>query len=63
MDVTYAIVKVYVTDHNDVIKCHSNIITTIWWTSAIKVTVLLKTVRSEMKGVQEKEFIMGVRGR
>ena len=62
MDVRYAIVKVYITERNDVIKCHSNVII-IWRTSAIEVTVLLKDLPPEMKGVQEKEFIMGVRGR
>ena len=51
MDITY------VTERNDVIKCHSNVIT-IWQTSTIKVTVLLKNLHSEMKGVQEKESIM-----
>ena len=60
MDVTYAIVKVYFTESNDVIKRHNNVIT-IWRTSEIEVTALLKDlhVRSEMKGVQEKENIMG----
>ena len=29
MEVTYAIVKVYVTEHYDVIKCHSIVITII----------------------------------
>ena len=53
MDVTYTIVKVYVTERNDVIKRHSNVIT-IWRTSAIEVAALLKNLRSEMKGVQEK---------
>ena len=62
MNVTFAIVKVYVTEHNDIIKRHSNAIT-IWQTSAIEMTALLKNLRSEMKGVQEKESIMGVRGR
>ena len=53
--VTYAIVNGYVTDSN---------VITIWRTSAIKVTALLKkNLRSETKGVQEKESIMGVRGR
>ena len=61
MDVTYAIVKVYVTGRNADIKRHSNVIT-LWRTSAIVVTALLKTLRSEMKAVQEKESIMGVRG-
>ena len=48
MDITYAIVKVYVTDRNDVIKRPSNAIT-IWRTTAIEVTALLKksTFRNE----------------
>ena len=62
MDVTYAIAKVYLTERNDAIKRHSNVIT-IWLTLAIQVTALLKNPRSEMKGVQEKESVMGVRGR
>ena len=62
MDVTYAIVMVYIIERNDVIKHHSNVIT-IWRTSAIKVAALLKNLLSEMKGVQEKESITGVRGR
>ena len=53
MDVAHAIVKVYVTERNDIIKPHSNVIT-IWRSSAIEVTALLKKLRSEMKGVQEK---------
>ena len=61
MDVTYAIVKVYITIRNDVIKRHSNVIT-IWRTSGIEVTALLKKSTSEMKGVQEKEFIISVSG-
>ena len=61
MDITKAI-KVYITERNDVIKCHSKVIT-IWRTSAIEVSALLKNLCSEMKGVQEKESIMGVRGR
>ena len=52
MDVTYAIFTLYVTERNDVIKRHSVI--TLWRTSAIEVTALLKNLRSEMKGVQEK---------
>ena len=48
MDVTHAIVKVYVTDRNDVIKRHSNVL----------VTALVKHLRSEMKGEQEKGSIM-----
>ena len=62
MDVTYTIVKGYVTERYDVIKGHSNAIT-IWQTSAINVTALLKTLRSEKKGVQEKESIMGAKPR
>ena len=46
----------------DIIKCHSNVIT-IWQTSAIEVTALLKNLGSEIKGVPEKESIIGVRGR
>ena len=46
MDVTYAIVNVYVTERNDVIKRYSNVIT-IWRTSAIEVTALLNNLRSE----------------
>ena len=37
MDVTYVIVKIYVTERNDVIKRNSNVIT-IWRTSAIEVS-------------------------
>ena len=58
MDVTNVIVKLYVTECNDVFKRLSNAIT-IWRTSAVEVTVLLKKLCSEMKGVQEKESIMG----
>ena len=57
-----AIVKVYVTERNDIIKRHSNIFT-IWRTPVIGMTALLKDLRSEMKDVQEKKYIMGVRGR
>ena len=62
LDVTYAIVKVDVTGRNDVSKRHGNIIT-VWQTSTKEVTALFKNQRSEMKGMQEKEIIMGVRGR
>ena len=57
MDIMYAIVKVYITERNDVIKCHSHVIS-IWRTSAIEVTAWLKNLRSEVKGVQEKEFVV-----
>ena len=63
MNVGQAIVKVYVTERNDVNKCHSNVIT-IWQTSAIEVTALFKkSLHTKMKGVQEKVSIMGVRDR
>ena len=62
MVITYVIINVYVTERNDVIKRHSYVIT-IWLTSAIGVTALLNNLRSEMKGVHEKESIIGVRGR
>ena len=64
MDVTYAIVKVYVTQHIDVIQRHSNVIK-IWWMSAIEVTALLKKsmFRNERCGKKKKESVMGVRGR
>ena len=57
MDVTYAIVQVYVTESNDVIKRHS-IVITLWRTPPIELTALSKHLRSEMKGVQEKESIV-----
>ena len=60
MDITYAIVKVYVTECIDDRKCHSNVIT-ILRTSAIEVNALFKKLCSEMKCVQEKESTMGVR--
>ena len=62
MDVTYPIVKVYVTQLNDIIKCYSNV-SAIWRTSATEVTALLKYLHLEIQGVQEKESIMGVRVR
>ena len=62
MKVTYEIVKFYVTERNDIIKRHSNVIT-IRRTSAIEVTALLKNLHSETKDVQEKESVMGVRVR
>ena len=45
--VTYAIVKVYVTERNDVMKCHSYVII-IWRMSAMEVTSILKNLRSEI---------------
>ena len=62
MKVTYEIDKFYVTERNDIIKRHSNVIT-IRRTSAIEVTALLKNLHSETKDVQEKEYVMGVRVR
>ena len=44
-----AIIKVNGTESNDVIKRHSNVIT-IWWTSTIEVTALLKNIRLQMEG-------------
>ena len=58
MGITYAIVN----ERNDVIKRHSNVIT-IWRTSVIEVTALLKKLRSGVKAVQEKESVMSMRGR
>ena len=62
MDVKYTIIKVYTTECDDVIKCHSSVIA-IWCMLTIELTALLKHLHSEMKGVQEEESIMGVRGR
>ena len=53
MDVTFAIVEVYVTERNDDMERNSNVIT-MWRTSAIELTAVLNNLRSEMKGVQEK---------
>ena len=53
MYVTYVIVKIYVTERNDIVKRYSNVIT-VWRTSAIEVTALLKHLCSEMKGVQKR---------
>ena len=58
----HTIARVYITERNDVIKRNRNVIT-IWRTWATEVTALLEHIHSEMKGVQEKEFMMGVRGR
>ena len=53
MDVTYAIVKIYVTERNDVIKRHSNVIT-ILRTSEIKVAALLKIYVQKWKPCKKK---------
>ena len=58
----YAIVKVNVTEHNDVIKRHTNVIT-ILRISATEVTALSQNIRPEMKGIREKKYFIGVRGR
>ena len=62
MDVTFAIVKVYVTERNDVIKRHRNAIT-IWRTSAIEVTALLKNSTLRNERCARKRIYHGVRGR
>ena len=62
MDFTYAIVKVYVTERNDVIKRHSNVIT-VWQASVIWVTALLEKSTFRNKRCEEKESITGVRSR
>ena len=60
MDVTYATVKICVTECNDVMKRHSHL-------NMVDVSnrsdCIIKNLRSEMEGVQEKESIMGVSGR
>ena len=62
MDVTYNIVKVYVTECNDVIKknpqyCYHNRADV-----SNRSECIMKNLSPEMKSVQEKESIMGVRG-
>ena len=57
-----AIVKVYVTEDYDAIKRHSNV-SAILRTTATGVTALSKNLHSEMKGLQENGFIMGLRGK
>ena len=61
MSVAYAIVTVYVTERNDVIKRHNNVIT-IWLTSAIEVTALLENLRSEFKRYAGKRIYHGCEG-
>ena len=56
MHVTYAIVKVYLTKRNDAIIRLSNVIT-IWRTSVIEVTALLKILSSEMEGVERNNQV------
>ena len=56
----YAIVKVDVIERNDVTERHGIVITR---TSAVDVAALSKNRFSEMKGTQEKEYIIGVRDR
>ena len=57
----FAIVKIYVPELNDVIKHHSNVIT-IWRTSEVEVTALLKQYVQKWKMCKNKESIIGVRG-
>ena len=61
----YAIffVQVDVNKHNDVTKCPSNVIT-VWQTSAIKVTALLKIHVQKWMGMYyvKKASIIGVKG-
>ena len=54
----YAIVKVVVTRHNGVSKYHHNMADICNRNDCI-----IKNQRSEMKGLQEKESIISVRGR
>ena len=55
MDVTYAIVKVNVTERNDFIKRHGNVIT-ILRTSAIEVTGLLKIYIQKEKSARKRIY-------
>ena len=57
MDVTNAIGKVYVSERSNVNRRNINVII-IRRTSAVEVTALLKYLRSEMKGVQEKTIMV-----
>ena len=57
MNVTYAIVKVYIIERNDVIKCHSNVIT-IWRTSATEMTTLLNQSTDSPKSLLACKVLM-----
>ena len=61
MGVTYAIFKVGVTELNDVIKHHRNVIT-IWRTSAIEMTALLKKIYVQKWKVCKKKNLSWVLG-
>ena len=61
MDFTYAIVKVYVTERNIVIKRDSNVIT-IWRVPAIKVTALLRKSTSKNERCVRKSIRRGCEG-
>ena len=61
MDVTYASVKVYVTESKDVIKHHSNVII-MWRTSAIETTALLKKIYVQKGTVCKKTSLSKVWG-
>ena len=56
MDVMYAIFKVYVSERNDVIKRHNNVIA-IWRTSAIEITALLKSLCTKNESCAKKKKI------
>ena len=64
MDVAYAIDKVYVTERDDVIKCHSNVII-IWRKSAIEVTALFKMYVQKWKVCKKNSlsWVWGVDGK
>ena len=57
----YAIIKVYVTERDDVMKCYSNVIT-IWQMSAIRVTALLKKSMSRNERGARKRIYHGCEG-
>ena len=57
----YAIVKVYVTERNDVTKRHG-IVTTIWQTSAIEVTALSNKPTLRNERYERKRIYHGCEG-
>ena len=61
MDITYAIIKVNLTEHYDVIKRHSNVIT-IWQTSAINVTAWLQISTFRNERCARKKIYHGCEG-
>ena len=62
MDVTYATVKVYVTERIYIIERHSILVITIWRTSAIEVTALLKKIYAQKWKVSKKKNLSWVWG-